>query len=128
MLDLGTSFLASVERDPGAMAIAEGDLTLNYFDWYRRISALVDGLGQIGLRKGDTLVTAMQNRWENASLHWACQLAGIVASPPMNWTTRCATVQPAFWSMTMPLRRPLRDRPLRRTSAWYHWKVKMASP
>ncbi|MCF7701532.1 AMP-binding protein [Loktanella sp. M215] len=84
MLDLGTSFLASVERDPGAMAVAAGDLTLNYADWYRRISALVDGLGQIGLRKGDTLVTAMQNRWENASLHWACQLAGIVVTP-VNW-------------------------------------------
>ncbi|MHA7876908.1 AMP-binding protein [Roseivivax sp.] len=84
MLDLGTSFLASVERDPGAIAIAEGDQTITYADWYRRISALVDGLGQIGLRKGDTLVTAMQNRWENASLHWACQLAGIVITP-VNW-------------------------------------------
>ncbi|KEJ88903.1 AMP-binding protein [Sulfitobacter donghicola] len=84
MLDLGTSFLASVERDPDAMAIAEGDQTITYADWYRRISALVDGLGQIGLRKGDTLVTAMQNRWENASLHWACQIAGIVITP-VNW-------------------------------------------
>ena len=84
MLDLGTSFLASVERDPDAMAIAEGDQTITHADWYRRISALVDGLGQIGLRKGDTLVTAMQNRWENASLHWACQLAGIIITP-VNW-------------------------------------------
>ena len=84
MLDLGTSFLASVERDPDAMAIAEGYQTITYADWYRRISALVDGLGQIGLRQGDTLVTAMQNRWENASLHWACQLAGIVITP-VNW-------------------------------------------
>ncbi|TMM54230.1 AMP-binding protein [Sulfitobacter sabulilitoris] len=84
MLDLGTSFIASVERDPGALAIAEGDRTLTYADWFIRISALVDGLGQMGLRKGDTLVTAMQNRWENASLHWACQLAGIVITP-VNW-------------------------------------------
>ncbi|MGR3271562.1 long-chain fatty acid--CoA ligase [Thalassococcus profundi] len=84
MLDLGTSFIASVERDPGAMAIAEGDLMLTYAEWFARISALVDGLGQIGLRKGDTLVTAMQNRWENASLHWACQLAGLVITP-VNW-------------------------------------------
>jgi len=84
MLDLGTSFIASVERDPGAMAIAEGDRTITYSDWYGRISALVDALGQIGLRKGDTLVTAMQNRWENASLHWACQIAGIVITP-VNW-------------------------------------------
>ncbi|WP_371931677.1 AMP-binding protein [Roseovarius sp. MMSF_3298] len=84
MLDLGTSFIASVERDPGAMAVAEGDLTISYSDWYCRISALVDALGQIGLRKGDMLVTAMQNRWENASLHWACQIAGIVITP-VNW-------------------------------------------
>ena len=84
MLDLGTSFIASVERDPGAMAIAEGDRTITYSDWYGRISALVDALGQIGLGKGDMLVTAMQNRWENASLHWACQIAGIVITP-VNW-------------------------------------------
>lgn len=84
MLDLGTSFIASVERDPGAMAIAEGDLALTYAEWYGRISALVDRLGRIGLCKGDTLVTAMQNRLENASLHWACQLAGIVITP-VNW-------------------------------------------
>ncbi|WP_422073183.1 AMP-binding protein [Tranquillimonas rosea] len=84
MLDLGTSLIASLERDPTALAIADGDLTLTYADWFTRISALVDGLGQLGLRKGDHLVTAMQNRWENASLHWACQLAGIVVTP-VNW-------------------------------------------
>ena len=84
MLDLGTSLIASVERDPTALAIADGDLTMTYADWFGRISALVDGLGQLGLKKGDHLVTAMQNRWENASLHWACQLAGIVVTP-VNW-------------------------------------------
>lgn len=84
MLDLGTSFIASVERNPDAMAIAEGCHTITYAEWFGRISALVDGLGQIGLRKGNMLVTAMQNRWENASLHWACQLAGIVITP-VNW-------------------------------------------
>ena len=84
MLDLGTSFLAAVERDPRALAIADGDLSLSYAEWFTRISALTDALGQMGLRKGDHLVTAMQNRWHNASLHWACQLAGIIITP-VNW-------------------------------------------
>lgn len=84
MLDLGTGFLGSVERDPQALAVADGDLTLTYGAWFARISALVDALGQIGLAPGDHLVTALQNRWENASLHWACQLAGLVITP-VNW-------------------------------------------
>ena len=41
MLDLGTSFLASVARDPDALAIVDGDLRLSYRAWYGRISALV---------------------------------------------------------------------------------------
>ena len=35
MLDLGTSFLASVARDPEALAIVDGDMRLTYGDWYR---------------------------------------------------------------------------------------------
>ncbi len=30
MLDLGTSFLASVARDPDALAIVDGDVRLSY--------------------------------------------------------------------------------------------------
>jgi len=80
MLDLGTSFVASVARDPSAVAIVDGDLRLTYAQWYGRVSALVAGLNEIGLRPGDHLVTALQNRFEAATLHWACQLAGIVIS------------------------------------------------
>jgi 2-furoate---CoA ligase len=32
MLDLGTSFLASVERDPRALAIVDDDVRLTYAD------------------------------------------------------------------------------------------------
>lgn len=96
MLDLGTSFIASVERDPNKLAIADGPLSLTYADWYGKISALVDGLAQLGLRKGDFAVTAMQNRWENASFHWACQLAGIVVTP-LNWR---ATPEEIDYSLT----------------------------
>ena len=84
MLDLGLSFLASVARDPGALAIVDGDVRLSYAQWYRRISALVDGFDAIGLKAGDHLVTALTNRWEAASLHWACQFTGIVITP-VNW-------------------------------------------
>ncbi|MFG1360675.1 AMP-binding protein [Xanthobacter pseudotagetidis] len=84
MFDLGTSFLASVERDPGALAVVDGDVRLTYAQWLEKIAAVADGLGALGLRHGDHLVTVLQNRWEAATLHWACQFAGIVMTP-VNW-------------------------------------------
>jgi 2-furoate---CoA ligase len=84
MFDLGTSFLASVARDPRALAIVDGEVRLSYAEWYRRISAVVKGLHELGLRSGDHLVTLLQNRWEAATLHWACQFAGIIITP-LNW-------------------------------------------
>src|SRR5437763_17151718 len=70
MLDLGTSFLASIARDPKVIAVVDGDIRLTYEDWYARISAVVAGFDQLGLAPGDHLVTALQNRWEAATLHW----------------------------------------------------------
>ncbi|HML07937.1 MAG TPA: AMP-binding protein [Xanthobacteraceae bacterium] len=87
MLDLGTSFLASVARDPDALAIVDGSLRLSYAQWYGRISALVSSLERLGLRPGDHIVTALQNRWEAATLHWACQLAGLIVTP-FNWRAK----------------------------------------
>lgn len=84
MLDLGTSFLASVARDPEALAVVDGDLRLTYRQWYRRISALVAGFDALGLKPGDHLVTLLQNRWEAATIHWACQFTGIIVTP-LNW-------------------------------------------
>jgi 2-furoate---CoA ligase len=84
MLDLGTSFLASVARDPRALAVADGDVRLTYADWYRQISALVEGFDELELEPGDHLVTVLQNRLEAATIHWACQFAGIVVTP-VNW-------------------------------------------
>src|SRR5437588_12756296 len=84
MFDLGTSFLASVARDPNALAIVDGTLRLTYREWYGRISSVVAGFDALGLRSGDHLVTVLQNRWEAATLHWACQLAGILITP-VNW-------------------------------------------
>ena len=84
MFDLGTSFLASVARDPEALAIVDGDVRLSYSAWYGKISALVAGLDALGLKPGDHLVTVLQNRWEAATIHWACQFAGIIVTP-LNW-------------------------------------------
>ena len=91
MLDLGLSFLGSVARDPGALAIVDGDVRLSYAQWYRRISALVAGFDAIGLKAGDHLVTALTNRWEAASLHWACQFTGIIITP-VNWRSTASEI------------------------------------
>ena len=87
MLDLGTSFVASVARDPDALAIVDEGMRLTYAQWYRRISALVASLDRIGLRSGDHLVTVLQNCEAAATLYWACQLAGIVITP-INWRAK----------------------------------------
>src|SRR5262249_55963635 len=84
VLDLGTSFLASVARDPQTLAIVDGDVRLTYSAWYERISALVAGLDALGFEPGDHLVTVLQNRWQAATIHWACQFAGIIVTP-LNW-------------------------------------------
>jgi 2-furoate---CoA ligase len=84
MLSLGTSFVASVARDPEALAIVDGDMRLTYRAWYRKISALVAAFDDLGLKPGDHLVTVLQNRWEAATIHWACQFAGVIITP-LNW-------------------------------------------
>jgi 2-furoate---CoA ligase len=87
MLDLGTSFLASVARDPNALAIVDGELRLTYAEWLTRISSAVAGFDALGLKSGDHLVTVLQNRWEAATVHWACQFAGIILTP-LNWRVK----------------------------------------
>lgn len=84
MFDLGTSFLASVARDPHALAIVDDAQRLTYARWYEVISSVVAGFDRLGLKAGDHLVTALQNRWEAATLHWATQFAGIILTP-INW-------------------------------------------
>ncbi|MGY3614534.1 AMP-binding protein [Bradyrhizobium sp. USDA 10063] len=87
MLDLGSSFVASASRDPNAIALVDGDLRLTYRRWYEKISALVASFDRLGLKPGDHVVTLLQNRWEAATLHWACQFAGIVITP-INWRAK----------------------------------------
>ncbi|CEG09988.1 acyl-CoA synthetase [Afipia felis] len=70
MLDLGTTFLAAVEREPGREAIVDGDVRLTYADYYKRISGLVASFDRLGLKPGDHLVSVLRNRWQAAVLHW----------------------------------------------------------
>ena len=44
MLDLGRTFLQSVERAPMATALVEGDLRLSYSQWALKIGAVQHGL------------------------------------------------------------------------------------
>jgi 2-furoate---CoA ligase len=92
MFDLGTSLIASVARDPDALAIVDGDVRLSYREWLGQISALVVAFDQLGLKPGDHILTALQNRWEAATLHWACQLAGLVVTP-INWRAKSDEIE-----------------------------------
>ena len=84
MFDLGRSFLATVERSPDALAIVDGSWRLTYAEWHREIGRVAGGLAALGLKHGDRLAVVLQNRLDMASVHWACQLAGIVVTP-LNW-------------------------------------------
>lgn len=92
MLDLGRTFLQSVERSPHACALVDGDVQLTYAQWHRVILDAADGLRELGLQRGDRLLVVLQNRWEMATLHWAGQFAGIVIVP-LNWRAKPEEVE-----------------------------------
>jgi 2-furoate---CoA ligase len=87
MFDLGRSFLGSVERSPNATAIVDGDIRLSYAQWMSRIGSVAGGLRSLGLRHGDHLLVVMQNSWQMATLHWACQFLGVIVTP-LNWRAK----------------------------------------
>ncbi len=87
MLDLGRTFLQSMERSPAAPAIVDGDKKLSYAEWGAEIARLVRGLRELGLARGDRVLAVMQNRYEMATLHWACQFMGLVVTP-LNWRAK----------------------------------------
>ena len=84
MTDLGRMLIAAAERSPRAPAVVDGARRFDYDAWLDTVSRLAAGLGSLGLGRGDRLAVIMQNRWEMAALHWACQLAGAVVVP-LNW-------------------------------------------
>ncbi len=84
MFDLGRTFFAAAARMPDAIAVTDGQLTRTYAQWQDELLRLSAGLSSLGLKPGDHLVTILQNRYEAASLHLACQMTGIVITP-LNW-------------------------------------------
>jgi 2-furoate---CoA ligase len=87
VLDLGRTFLQSVERSPHALAVVDGEQRLTYAEWYERIQRVAAGLSTLGLKRGDHLLVVLQNRIEMATLHWACQFLGVV-NTPLNWRAK----------------------------------------
>jgi 2-furoate---CoA ligase len=85
--DLGRTFLQSVERSPDALAVVDGDHRLTYAQWYEQIQRVAHGLSTLGFKPGDHLLVVLQNRIEMATLHWACQFLGVIATP-LNWRAK----------------------------------------
>ena len=69
---------------PRRLAIVDGAVRLTYRQWYGKISSLVAGLRRTRSEPGDHLLTVLQNCWQAATIHWACQFAGIIITP-VNW-------------------------------------------
>lgn len=82
---------ASVARDPDAIAIVEGDRRLSYAAWAQEIGNIAGGLSKLGLKSGDHLVAVLSNRYETATLFWACQQIGAVFTP-FNWRASAAEI------------------------------------
>ena len=84
MFDLGTTILASAERNPNEIAIAGVDYKFTYSEWFKKIDALSGSLKHYGLKKQEKVVTLLQNNFEASTIHWACQLNELVVVP-LNW-------------------------------------------
>ena len=87
MFDLGRTFVQSVERRPQRLAIVDGEVRFTYLEWYARIRCVAGALSALGLARGQHLVVVLQNRWEMATLHWACQFLGVIVTP-VNWRAK----------------------------------------
>lgn len=87
MFDLGRTLIAAARRNPEAMAIVDGDRRFAYEEWLRIVTTLALALRDRALSPGDRLMTCLQNRWEAAALHWACQMIGVTVTP-VNWRVK----------------------------------------
>ncbi len=87
MLDLGRTFLQSVERSPDALALVDGARRLDYAGWHGWIAQVAHGLRGLGAGRGERVLAVLQNRSEMATVHWACQFLGAVMVP-LNWRAK----------------------------------------
>jgi 2-furoate---CoA ligase len=84
MFDLGRTLLASAARMPDAIAITDGSFSRTYGEWRDDVLRIVSGFDALGLKPGDHMVTVLQNCHQAATLHMACQMAGLIITP-INW-------------------------------------------
>ena len=87
MLDLGRTFLQAVERFPSQVGLVSDTAQYTYEQWALEIGGVQRYFKDKGLRRGDRILTILQNRPEAASLHWACQASGITIVP-VNWRSK----------------------------------------
>ncbi len=92
MLDLGRTFLQSVERRPDALAIVDDAVRLTYGEWHASVASAAGALRGLGLERGNRLLVILQNRWQMATLHWACQWLGVIVTP-LNWRAKADEVE-----------------------------------
>ncbi|MCC2096356.1 MAG: AMP-binding protein, partial [Hyphomicrobiales bacterium] len=87
MFDVGTQLIASADRSPDRLALVDGDTRYSYGELLDAALSVASGLEAAGVVKGERLLIVLQNRIEMAVIHWAAQLAGIVATP-INWRAK----------------------------------------
>ena len=83
-MNLGKVLYRHVLREGHAEALADGETRRTYDDWYRDICAVAGGLKLRGVKPGDHFVSVLSNRYETATLYWACQMLGAIFTP-FNW-------------------------------------------
>src|SRR5260370_17228709 len=64
IMDLGSAFAVSVARQPGRIAIVEGDRRVSYSDWYCEIKAVGGALRDMGLKPGHHFFPLMRNHYQ----------------------------------------------------------------
>lgn len=75
---------AAALREPDAIAIVESGRRVSYRAWHAEIMRLAGGLADLELAPGDHVVAVLSNRYETATLYWACQVLGLIFTP-FNW-------------------------------------------
>lgn len=83
-MNLGRMLQRHALRDPHAPAIVDGEIRRTFAEWYAEVRAVAGGLKARGLEPGDHFVTVLSNRYETATLYWACQMLGLIFTP-FNW-------------------------------------------
>lgn len=76
----------AVKRTPEAIALISNGQKVSYRELLGSAMAVGTGLRSRGIKRGDRIMTLLQNHQSTVVLHWAAQLYGIAISP-LNWRT-----------------------------------------